>query len=353
MKNLIVPIAGKSTRFPNTRPKWMLTHPKSGLFMALESIKGINLDFFNKIYFIALKEHETEYKFTKGFELELSKLNLLDKTTIIYLDEPTSSQSETVFEGITQENIQGFIMIKDSDNYFKCNLDSTENQVCYFDLNDTSNINPTNKSYISINSKNIITNIVEKKIISSTFSIGGYCFNSTRDFILAFNNLKDFANECYISNIIFDLILKQKVFKGKKCSDYSDWGTLEDWNNYKAQYNTLFIDIDGTLIENTSYKFPPYTGNGKPLVKNIKWLRKLYNEDKTQIVLTTSRPQESMQETIVELFEKEIPYDKLIMGLNHSKRIIINDYANSNPYPSCDSINIERNSDTLNTYKLS
>ena len=30
MKNLIVPIAGKSSRFPNIRPKWMLTHPKSG-----------------------------------------------------------------------------------------------------------------------------------------------------------------------------------------------------------------------------------------------------------------------------------------------------------------------------------
>ena len=40
------------------------------------------------------------------------------------------------------------------------------------------------------------------------------------------------------------------------------------------------------------------------------------------------------------------------MGLNHSKRIIINDYANSNPYPSCDSINIKRNSDSLDTYKI-
>ena len=56
MKNLIVPIAGKSTRFPNTRPKWMLTHPKSGLFMALESIKGINLGEKDKIVSLSIVE---------------------------------------------------------------------------------------------------------------------------------------------------------------------------------------------------------------------------------------------------------------------------------------------------------
>ena len=35
------------------------------------------------------------------------------------------------------------------------------------------------------------------------------------------------------------------------------------------------------------------------------------------------------------------------MGLNHSKRIIINDYSNSNPYKSCDAINLKRNADDL------
>ena len=30
---------------------------------------------------------------------------------------------------------------------------------------------------------------------------------------------------------------------------YYDWGTLEDWNKYKNEFKTLFIDIDGTLLE--------------------------------------------------------------------------------------------------------
>ncbi len=87
-------------------------------------------------------------------------------------------------------------------------------------------------------------------------------------------------------------------------------------------------------------------------MKNIKWLKELHEKGKTEIILTTSRPEAFKQETVIELYEKEIPYDKLIMGLSHTKRIIINDYANSNPYPSCDSINIERKSDSLSTYKI-
>jgi len=352
MKSLIIPIAGKSSRFPNTRPKWMLTHPKSGLFMGIESIRGINLEFFDKIYFVALKKHQDEYSFEKGFKQELEDLNLLSKTELIYLNKETSSQSETVYKAIIENDIHGFITIKDSDNYFNCELIDTANKVSYYNLHKTSNINPSNKSYIKLDENNIITNIVEKSIISPTFSIGGYSFNSAKDFVDSFEEIKDLEGECYISNIIYNMMLNDKIFYGQPCSEYKDWGTVEDWNRYKSTYNTLFVDIDGTLVENTSYKFPPYIGNGKPLVKNIKWLRKLFNEGKTQIVLTTSRPQEYMQETIVELFEKEIPYDKLIMGLNHSKRTVINDYANSNPYPSCNSINIERNSDNLNSYKI-
>lgn len=352
MKNLIVPIAGRSSRFPNTRPKWMLTHPKSGLFMVLESITGINLNFFDKIYFVALKEHKTKFNFEKGFKQELKKLDLLDKSTITYLNSSTQSQSETVYKAIKKENIKGFIMIKDSDNYFKCELTNTENQVCYYDLNDTELINPSNKSYLKIDDYNIITNIVEKKVISSTFSIGGYCFNSTKDFISSFKEMEDVEDECYVSNIIFDLILKGKTFIGNYCTNYKDWGTIEDWNKYKSQYNTLFIDLDGTLVENTSYKFPPYIGNGKPLQNNIEWLKNLKKEEKTQIIITTSRPESYRADTQAELFSKEIPYDKLIMGLNHSKRIVINDFANSNPYPSCSSINISRNSDNLSEYKL-
>ena len=55
---------------------------------------------------------------------------------------------------------------------------------------------------------------------------------------------------------------------------------------------------------------------------------------------------------VLELQEKQIPYSKLIMGLPHTKRTIINDFAPSNPYPSCSAINISRNIDNLNDFTI-
>ena len=115
---------------------------------------------------------------------------------------------------------------------------------------------------------------------------------------------------------------------------------------------TIFCDLDGTLVENTSSKFPPYIGNGKPLKNNIKWLQELHAKGQIEIIITTSRSKKYKDVTLKELKEKGIPYNELIMGLSHSKRIIINDFAPSNPYPSCGAINISRNIDNLNDFTI-
>ncbi|MEJ7682686.1 MAG: hypothetical protein WKG06_33480 [Segetibacter sp.] len=36
---------------------------------------------------------------------------------------------------------------------------------------------------------------------------------------------------------------------------YSDWGTIEDWDRFKRSYATLFVDLDGTLVKNSSWHF--------------------------------------------------------------------------------------------------
>ncbi len=68
MNNLIVPVAGKSTRFPGMRPKFLLTHPEHGDFMAIAAILGLDLSSFDKIYFVTLQKYEDEYQFLKGFK---------------------------------------------------------------------------------------------------------------------------------------------------------------------------------------------------------------------------------------------------------------------------------------------
>ena len=155
-------MGGKSSRFPGMRPKWMLTHPMTNRFMVTESILGINLDFFDSIYFIFLREHEEKYKFLRGFDKELDECGLLEKSNFIFLDGQTSSQSETVYNAIKKANIQEFIFIKDSDGGYKCNIETTNNQIAFFDLNDMDDINARTKSYIELDVNGVVTNIVEK-----------------------------------------------------------------------------------------------------------------------------------------------------------------------------------------------
>ena len=50
------------------------------------------------------------------------------------------------------------------------------------------------------------------------------------------------------------------------------------------------------------------------------------------------------------MIKYDIPYDQLVMGLPHCKRVLVNDFARSNLYPSCEAINIPRNSETLEEY---
>ena len=319
--------------------------------MVTEAISGLNLDFFDNIYFICLQQHEDKYQFMKGFVSELDDAGLREKSNIVLLPEQTDSQSETVYTFLSGYDLDGFIFIKDSDGFYKCDVEE-RNQVAYFDLNDMDDINARTKSYVDLDVNDVVTNIVEKKVISSTFSSGGYGFADAKEFCKTFEKLQDMDGECYISHIIFEMMLSGSTFYGTKTTDFKDWGTLDAWNKYKSQYKCLFVDIDGTLITNSSHHFPPYVGSGEPIENNIDFLAELHEQGKTKIVLTTSRPEKFRQLTIMELQTKGIPFDELVMGLPHCQRVIINDFARSNPYPSCKAINIPRNTDDLMEYFL-
>lgn len=327
----------------------MLSHPMTNRMMVTEAISGLNLDFFDNIYFICLQEHEDKYSFMKGFVAELDDAGLRAKSNIVLLPEQTDSQSETVYTFLSGYELDGFIFIKDSDGFYRCDVEE-RNQVAYFDLNDMDDINARTKSYVDLDVNDVVTNIVEKKVISSTFSSGGYGFADAKEFCKTFEKLQDMDGECYISHIIFEMMLSGSTFYGTKTTDFKDWGTLDAWNKYKSQYKCLFVDIDGTLITNSSHHFPPYTGSGEPIEDNIDLLAELHEQGKAKIILTTSRPERLRQLTIQELQTKGIPFDELVMGLPHCQRIVINDFARSNPYPSCSAINIPRNENNLTEF---
>lgn len=344
--NLILPIGGKSTRYPNCRPKWLLTHP-NGNFMLTEAIRGLPLPQFNNIIIIANPEHEKQYHFSDALKEELKEVYNLNKVIILCLFD--DNQPHGVYLGIKNANLdlnEG-IFIKDCDNYFKIdNITPEHNFVAVSDLHDNQELIAGNKSYVKLGSSNSIVNIIEKQVISNLFCCGGYYFKSAQNFIKTYEELQD-NKQLYLSHIIYKQILDGELFFTNKATNYVDWGTLEDWNKFKSQYKVLFVDIDGVIVKNSAKRLKPTWGTTEALKKNVKILNELYATKKCQIILTTSRSDEYREKTIKQLETIGLNCNNLIMGLFHGQRILINDYAPSNGYPSAIAINLERNSDKL------
>lgn len=353
MINIIVSAAGKSTRFNGLKPKWMLTHP-SGNTMLTMSLGGLNFDDTSRLYIVLLKKHLDNFISIKSLEKELKDNIKVNFIKIIILEDETNSQSETVYNAIKKESIEGPIFIKDCDNFFISNI-SNKNCISYVDIGDFDIKKLKNKSYLTLEfekEKILIKSIDEKKINSKYMCVSGYSFFDSSLFLESYMDIHPYYSneEMYISQIINNLIKnKSQEFELNKVYDFVDWGTKDDWINYISTYKTYFIDIDGVLFENASKHMNPAWGKSDPIIENINIIKKLYN-NKSEIILTTARNIEFKEATEMQLKLFDIKYHQIIYGLRHNKRIIINDYSDTNKYPSCESINIERNIGRLSKF---
>ncbi len=338
MVTLIIPIAGKSSRFKNTRPKPFLTNP-NGKLMLCDCLDGLPLNEFSSIWFIILEEHLKKYC---NNDIEYIKQLFNGYNVNVYiLKRPTASQSETVYKLLKDTQFEfDEIFIKDVDNQFYMDKMPNVNSICCF----RALKNDNSKSYITLTNDGYIDKIEEKNVISDTFCVSGYFFKYAIFFvsIYEFLELKSNNMEIYISNIIQTTMtmLKEK-FIPMYITNYKDWGTYEKWIEYKNTYKTIFCDIDGTLFENTN----KYNSVNliKPIQKNIDVINKLKKEQNIQLILTTARQSlyKKVTEQLLELHN--VKYDHLMMNLHHAKRYLINDFNdNTNPYPSAISINTER-----------
>lgn len=342
MFTLILPVAGKSSRFPDMRPKWLLTMP-DGKLMLEKSVEGLDLSIFTRVVIVCLKEHLSKYtskdNVIKSFENATGI-----SPDIAILDEATSSQSETIYKAIETAKITGAIFIKDCDNVFTCTPEP-QNRVATIDLNSVELIDAKNKSYVEVDSLGIISNIVEKQVISNQFCCGGYSFQDSSDFIKSYNSIKS-DDEVYISHIIYKMLLDNHEFKIASACKYLDWGTLREYRHYCKQHITIFCDVDGVLLKNGS-KFSENGWKTKGLEKNLRKIASLQKKGFLYLVLTSSRPESEIEYTENELTKFNVKVDRYLFGLPHTRRYLINDFSPTNPYPSAVSINIERDSEIL------
>lgn len=315
--------------------------------MVCDSIKKLDVSAVRKIVIIALE------KFVQGNESSIKQAfksaGISHEIEIFSLSEKTKSQPETVAKYLETLTSPTPFFIKDCDNQFSTDI-SARNEIVLANISSAKRSDVTNKSYCIVNDNLEIISIAEKKVISETFCVGGYSFESSAQFLKSFNEIKHLP-DLYVSHVISHMMINDNLtFFGKSCEKYEDWGTLEDWLAYKDTFGTLFVDIDGVIVKNSSEFFSPTWGETLPLVKNVEYLKNLKRDGRTQIILTTARSTKFKSQTEDQLRRIGLEYDHIIFDLLHSKRLIVNDFSNSNPYPSCDSICLERDSDSLKAY---
>lgn len=335
---IIVPCAGLSSRFPNTLPKYLL--PCFDGQMVLEKVL-IQYGTRYPIYVTILKEHDEKYNASKRL-----KYTFGDKINIVILDERTKGAAETVYKTIQSINLNDdtSFIVRDCDSFFYHDIQQSGNYVYCEHINNGKNL--PGKSYVEINNQNIIVNIIEKKIVSEYFCVGGYQFDSIGEYKKYFESLSSTNNELYISEIIGNMINDNISFVKSNISVYSDVGTIDEFREYNDR-PTYFCDIDGVICKNQSrYDDNPFE-NYIPLKENVDVLLKKLNEG-CQVVFTTARDFQYVEQTRKMLQELGFDGCDLLMNVHRSKRVVINDF--SDYYPTCEAVCME--SESANLKKL-
>jgi choline kinase len=340
---IIVPAAGLSTRFPNMKPKYLLYDYK-GDMMLMNALRPFREKGF-RIHLGILKEHQEKYGVIEQIQHEWP-----DNIEYLIIDKPTRGPADTVYQILNASGLHtSEIFIKDCDSFFEHDITEGDNYVCVTKISQHEILKKlASKSFTIANNNGIITDIVEKEVVSDTFCVGGYKFSSAMLYRQAFNELNT-DREVFVSDVIGRCINNMQIFTNKYITDYVDVGTAQDWFEYNDR-PVIFCDIDGTIIQNqTRVGQNNYRSDPIVLEKNVKRLLELQSKG-AQFIFTTARPHEYTNIT-KEMIDKLgfVGYD-LICGLQNSKRILINDYNESNPYPRAVAINLYRNDDKLSDF---
>lgn len=332
---VIIPCAGKSSRYLNTRPKYLLTM-FDGDLMFEKAAKPYISD--HQIHFVILEDHNKEYNVVDIFNKVYKDM---PNIKVHVLDQETSGPAETVYQISKKFSDDEPIFIKDCDSFFNSPF-RLDNHVCVADLRDNLNVTKiASKSFSVINDQDMIINIIEKSVASNFICVGGYGFKNAKSFNDSFLKLKNQGGEVFVSHIIKEL-LDEMPFEIERVSDYIDLGTYEEFIQYNQSKETIFCDIDGTVFYNQSryfennYDIPPV-----PIPNAVEYLLKK-QETGSKIIFVSSRPGSTKNITESTLKNCGFVNFSVLYDLPHTPRMIINDNSVTNPYPTAVSLNVPR-----------
>lgn len=222
---IIVPAAGLSTRFPNLPPKYLLTDSNGDMMIR----KAIEPYLDHHITIGILQEHDEKYDAKEKIRDQFHK-NSID---LVVLPQVTKGPAATIAEIIERTKIIGDFLVKDCDSYFEHEI-IEGNYVCVSKVKENDILyNLAGKSFIQTNEQGIITEIIEKQVISDKFCVGGYKFDDIEEYLDAYKMIsRTIQNEIFVSHIIQFMLLENSIFVENLVTNYSDVGTIEEWKKY-------------------------------------------------------------------------------------------------------------------------
>ncbi len=241
MLNIVIPMAGKGSRFVEagyTDPKPLIVINKKTMIQIV--IENLTPKIAHRFIFICRKEHLEKY------DLKHTLKSLSPGCIILSLNKITEGAACTVLEAKELINNNDELMIANCDQYIEfgindyleeINNDNTDGLIMTMKANDKK------WSFIRYNKQNLVTEVVEKVVISDEATVGIYNFKTGSDFVSAANkmikqNLR-VNGEFYVAPTYNQLISDNKIIRfcniGEVNNGMYGLGTPEDLNLFTLE----------------------------------------------------------------------------------------------------------------------
>ena len=194
----------------------------TGKMNIISNMIDLPLSDFDKIYIVVNQRIDEIYNIKNMLQVQLKNEEFGDKTCIVVI-ENTRNVVDTVLQTVAQIPYSKFgVFIKDADASFNITELNNENTVYTYKLEDVKEINPSSKSYVSTTSDDVVLNIIEKRVISSEFCVGGYYFNDIKKFIDLCECVREY-DKLYLSNVIYyDILRNGEIYRTEQVIRFSE-----------------------------------------------------------------------------------------------------------------------------------
>jgi hypothetical protein len=343
-RTLLLPCAGKSSRYPGVRPKWMLTLPDGDLALQ-RAAASVPAGSYGRVVVAVRADHEEKY----GCRA-LLKRAFGDSAEVVVLPRDTRGPADTVAQMIRRAAVSGALAVKDADSFFTPAALPNGSFVTLCDVRKMPRMsNVGGKSFAVLTDSGLVVQMVEKSLVSNFVSIGLYGFADAGQFLDHFEAVdrEAPAGEIFVSHVLNRAALKGEPIRSLCVDSFIDVGTIDDWRRYVRAHGTIVCDLDGVVFENHSRFFPPYWDEDEtPIAANVAVLRE-WQEAGAQLIFMTARPERLRARVQASLAAIGLKAHALVMDCLHGRRFLVNDHAASNPYPAAVAINLPRNAPSL------